>query len=119
MPYKYPKPGDYLESSLFSLHRMLVALYDSSGGIEVESGVLSVPRDCECCNDGYDLSVFTDVLEELMGIQELSVEEVKAEEDRRFEEGKARYLKEHPECMEDGVRSPAYWAEKAKGSGDE
>lgn len=115
MPYQYPKPGDRLETDLFSLHRMLVSLYDIEGKVEVSCGVLQIPIGCcEACEDTFDLSVFTDALEELMGIQELSIEEVKAEEDRRFEEGKARYKKEHPEHFEDGVRSPAYWAEKAK-----
>jgi hypothetical protein len=112
MPYKYPKPGDKLESDLFSLHRMLASLYDSNGGVEIESGVLGVPRDCGCCDDSYDLAVFTDALEEMLGIQELSTEEMKAEEERRFEEGKARYREEHPEHFEDGVRTPEYWDKK-------
>jgi len=97
-----------IDYQMHQLYKVLKALEGArEDQVTVTQGVLMVEVCPDgCCHESLDVQCTIDALGELLGIKEMTPEEVAAEEKRLFEEGRKKFLEKHPECMSENARGP-------------
>lgn len=100
---------DLHEWELFCLHKLLKALraLPTLERVDMEEGIIRVPTCPDgCCAEQMDLGDAVRALEWILNIERLTTEEVEAEKNRRFEEGRKKFFEDHPECLSENARGP-------------